>query len=274
MTTRIQQGFPGVAGKTYLLLENGDEKLERVYALEQAPEPIYLFADTDLAAHQEQGPLLLCLSGSALLDEYRNAPNEWRGLLLSSPQPLEELLAHLRRMLIVSFDGNRKALLRYYDPRVASYFFPACDADSVTPWLGPIQQLIWHGGTWADSAQGLSHWHSLSNLNGTAVTEQPLLMPLNQQQTNALERQQLEHFTYEWLQGQSGMPFSLAWDYLQQGLAASFDEADALQAYLDLRTQYPDHATHPIPPAGDTQQRLQQLRAYLEVSPTLKESHA
>ena len=85
MTMCIQQSFPGVTGKTYLLLENGDEKLERVYALEQAPEPISLFADTELAAHQEQGPLLLCLSGSALLDEYRNAPNDWRGLARADP---------------------------------------------------------------------------------------------------------------------------------------------------------------------------------------------
>lgn len=274
MTMHIQQGFPSVTGKIYLLLEHSDEKLERVYTLEQAPEPISLFADTELAAYQEHGPLLLSLSGSALLDDYRTAPDGWRGLLMSSSQPLEELLEHLRRMLVVSFDGNRKAVLRYYDPRVASYFFPACDAESVAAWLGPIQQLIWHGGTWADSAQGLAHWHSLNNLNGTTVVEQPLPIPLNQPQANALERQQLEYFTYEWLQGQPDVSFSLAWDYLQQGLVASFDEAEALQVYLDLRAQYPGHSTHPVPPAGDTQQRLQQLRAYLEVSPTLKEPHA
>lgn len=273
MTVHSQQDFPVITNKTYLLLEGSDPKLDRVYAMEQAPEPIPLFFDTELAAYQEHSPLLLCLSNSALLDEYRTAPDNWRGLLLSSPQPPEKLLAYLRRMLIVSFDTNRKGLLRYYDPRVASYLFPACDAETIAAWLGPIHQLIWHGGTWADSGQGKAQWHSVNNIGGTTMVDLTLPIQLNQKLVQALERQQLEWFAYDWQRSHPNVPFALAWGCLQQGLSAGFDEADDLQAYLDLRVQYPEHSTHPIPSAGDTQQRLQQLRAYLEVSPTLKEPH-
>ncbi|MEO4048564.1 DUF4123 domain-containing protein [Pseudomonas sp. CAU 1711] len=272
MRLLIQQTLPSIAGQPYLLVEHSDNLLQRAYSLEPQPEPAPLFADTELAAHQNDGPLLLRLSpGSALLDAYSKAPGDWPGLLLSTTQPASTLLSHLRRLLVVGFGERRKALLRYYDPRVASYFFPACEAQNSTTWLGPIQQLTWHGGTWDNAAQGLSQWHQLA-YPGTD-TQAPAPLQLSARQSRALEHQQLERFAYEWQQGQAGVSFAVAWDYLQLGLNCGFDDPDSLRAYLDLRVQHPSHDAHPIPPAGDAAQRLQQLRAHLE-APAFKEQYA
>lgn len=124
MSILIQQTLQAIFGQPYLLVERSDDLLQRAYRLEPQPEPEPLFTDTELAAHQDDGPLLLRLSpGSALFDAYSKAPGDWPGLLLSTIQPASTVLAHLRRLLIVGFGERRKALLRYYDPRVASYFF-------------------------------------------------------------------------------------------------------------------------------------------------------
>ena len=271
MSILIQQTLQAIFGQPYLLVERSDDLLQRAYRLEPQPEPEPLFTDTELAAHQDDGPLLLRLSpGSALFDAYSKAPGDWPGLLLSTIQPASTVLAHLRRLLIVGFGERRKALLRYYDPRVASYFFPACAAESSTTWLGPIHQLNWHGGTWRDAAQGLSQWHQLTHPE--TRTTPPVPLQLSARQSRAIEHQQLERFTYEWQQARKGVSFDQAWDYLQQGLACGFDEHDSLHAYLDLRIQYPAHDVHPIPPTGDAQERLQLLRAHLE-APAFKKQY-
>jgi hypothetical protein len=72
----------------------------------------------------------------------------WHGLLLMSDASASTLLAHLRRMLTVSFGLHHRTLLSFYNPQTASYFFDACDARELSRWLGPISQLRWFGGTW------------------------------------------------------------------------------------------------------------------------------
>ncbi|PMZ30080.1 hypothetical protein C1X25_38370, partial [Pseudomonas sp. GW247-3R2A] len=74
-----------------------------------------------------------------------------------------QLLEHLRRMLTVTFGLHHRALLSYYNPHTASYFFDACDALELSRWLGPISQLRWFGGTWADRAIGSQGWQQLFN---------------------------------------------------------------------------------------------------------------
>ncbi|PAU60432.1 DUF4123 domain-containing protein [Pseudomonas indica] len=274
MSDMTQADFPSLTPPLYLLLEHDDDLLQRVYEQEPSAVPQRLFANTELDAHRDQGPLLVPLStDDALLAAYRSAPSDWPGILLACDRPEAELLEHLQRLLIVRFDGNRKALLRYYDPRVASYFFPACDVQSSPAWLGPIRQVAWHGGTWADSAADEATWHCLNNPEAANATPMTAPMPLDDRQTRALERQQLERFVYDWQQRHPQQPFTLAWVWLHQGLAVGFDEYDDLTAYLDLRAQYPGHTDHPAPSTGETRQRLQQLRDYLEASPASKEIH-
>jgi len=124
----------------------------------------WLFEDTEWQALQEQGPVLIDLqSCPALADLYRVDGQRWPGLLMFSEATASTLLAHLRRMLSVSFNLHHRALLSYFNPNTASYFFDACDAEELSRWLGPISQLRWFGGTWADRALGCEGWQRLFN---------------------------------------------------------------------------------------------------------------
>jgi hypothetical protein len=125
---------------------------------------VSLFDGTEWHALREHGPLLIDLrTCPALADACQHDAQQWRGLLLTSEASCATLLAHLRRMLTVSFGLHHRALLSFYNPQTASYFFDACDAAELSRWLGPISQLRWFGGTWADRAIGSQGWQQLLN---------------------------------------------------------------------------------------------------------------
>jgi hypothetical protein len=262
MSVAILEGLPNLSTPFYMLLECDDALLQRIYQLEADPQPQALFAQTELAAHIEQGPWLMRLApDSQLLVAYRQAPEQWPGVLLSSSRATDEALAHLRKILVVQFEGERKGVLRYYDPIVASYLFPATEA--INAWLGPIEQFVWYGATWAANAEQAKRWHSLKAVPASQGSLSNSGIFLDKAQLVALERQQLEAFAYKWWQARSNISFAQVWDYLQQGIAAGFDEEQSLSAYLDLRASHPQHLNHPRIAPGETPLRLQQLQAWL-----------
>lgn len=270
MSVSILEGFPYLSAPLYMLLELDDEILQRIYQMEADPDPQPLFADTELSAHLDQGPWLVRITPEGqYLAAYRQEPGQWPGILLASKQPMEVLLAHLRRMLIVQFDGQRKGVLRYYDPRVASYLFPATEATGT--WLGPIEQFVWHSSTWPEQASGTCHWRTLQGANEPAMVPSSGLA-LDKPQIAALEQQQTEAFAYDCWQTQSQAEFSQVLAYLQQGLAAGFDEEQSLSTYLELRLTHPRHRNHPQIAAGQDEWRLQQLQAWLEATPAPMEN--
>lgn len=270
MSVQILAGLPNLSTPLLMLLELDEPLLRRIYQLEPDPRPEALFADTELGAHVEQGPWLIQLMpDSPLLSAYRQAPEQWPGLLLSSGRPVDELLAHLRAMLVVQFEGERKGILRFYDPRVASYLFAATEA--VTTWLGPIEQLFWYGSTWPDRSENISHWHSLRSESTHHGVPPDGGLILDRTQIAALERQQLESFAYEFWQGHSQTEFNQILGYLQQGLASGFDDEKSLGAYLEARLTYPQHLGHPQIASGQVQFRLQQLQSWLEATPAPSE---
>ncbi|CAI8926166.1 hypothetical protein D3C76_706460 [compost metagenome] len=218
-----------------------------------------LFEDTEWQALQEQGPLLIDLrTCPALADLYRVDGQRWRGLLISSEAPASTLLAHLRRMLTVSFDLHHRALLSYYNPNTASYFFDACDAEELSRWLGPISQLRWFGGTWADRALGCQGWQQLLN-PGLAVRPLAVEEDLSPWQREKLQTCLLEQHAWRWSQS-TGTDFMRLWGHLEEGLALGFSERPVLDGWMWLRLQYPDAL--PVQPlSGATQQeRLESLR--------------
>jgi hypothetical protein len=271
MSVAILDGPPYISTPVFMLLEWDESLLQRIYQLEPDPQPYALFSGTELDAHLAQGPWLIQLaSDSSVLSAYRQSPEQWPGVLLSSAQPVEELLAHLRQMLVVQFEGNRKGILRYYDPLVASYLFPATDA--ITSWLGPIEQLFWHSATWAERSENTSHWWNLRRDSAGPMVPKTGGLVLDKLQVAALERQELEAFAYQYWLKHSYACFSQVYGYLLQGLAAGFDEEQSLNPYLALRLAHPRHIHHPHIAAGQAQWRLQQLQAWLEATPAPSES--
>jgi hypothetical protein len=219
-----------------------------------------LFEGTEWHALKDHGPVLVDLrTCPALADTCRHDAHQWQGLLLTSEACATPLLAHLRRMLTVSFGLHHRALLSYYNPQTASYFFDACDAGELTRWLGPISQLRWFGGTWADRAIGSQGWQQLLN-PGLAVRPLAPEEDLSPRQRENLQTCLLEQHAWRWSQA-TGCEYLRLWSHLQEGLALGFSERPVLDGWLWLRLQY--HGAVPqLPLVGNTQQeRLDDLRS-------------
>jgi hypothetical protein len=219
----------------------------------------WLFEGTEWNVLREQGPTLVDLrTCPTLAAECQRDTQHWRGLLLVSEASASTLLAHLRRMLSVSFGLHHRALLSYYNPYTASYFFDGCDAGELSRWLGPISQLRWFGGTWADCAIGSQGWQQLLN-PGLAVSPLSVEENLSPRQREKLQTCLLEQHAWHWSRS-TGTDFTRLWSHLQDGLTLGFSERAVLDGWLWLRLQYPN-ATPTQPLAGRTQQeRLDSLR--------------
>ena len=218
-----------------------------------------LFESTQWHTLHEQGPLLVDLrTCPALVDLCIVDGQRWPGLLMVSEASASSLLAHLRRMLTVTL-GLHRALLSYYNPITASYFFDACDPAELSRWLGPVQQLRWFGGSWGDRAMGCEGWQRLSN-PGLVVRPLAVEESLSAGQQERLQTCLLEQHVWRWSRS-TGADFSRLWSHVQEGLALGFSERSVLDGWIWLRLQYPDAVTVQ-PLSGRTQQeRLDSLRS-------------
>ena len=218
-----------------------------------------LFEGTELHALRNEGPALIDLrTCPALAELCFSQAQVWRGLLMVGDVAAAQLLEHLQRMLMVTVGQHHRALLNYYNPNTASYFFDACDAVELSRWLGPIKQLQWFGGTWADRAIGSQGWQQLIN---PGLMVQPLVVEaaLSQRQREKLQTCLLEHHAWLWSQS-TEVDYNSLWHHLQEGLTLGFSERPALDGWLWLRLQYP-HGAVRQPLAGGTQrERLDNLR--------------
>ncbi|RON58405.1 DUF4123 domain-containing protein [Pseudomonas frederiksbergensis] len=219
----------------------------------------WLFEGTEWHALRERGPALVDVRDSpALLERCYREPHAWQGLLLFSEASAAVLLEHLRRMLTVTLGLHHRALLSYYNPHCASYFFDACDAEELSRWLGPISQLRWFGGTWADRAIGSQGWQQLLN-PGLAVSPLAFEENLSLRQREKLQTCLLEQHAWHWSRS-TGTDYNRLWSHVQEGLVLGFSERPVLDDWLWLRLQCPGALpTQPLP--GRTQQeRLDYLR--------------
>ena len=81
------------------------------------------------------------------------------GIFVLSSAPLETLLSHLARCLIVRTPGGSREYFRYYDPRVLRTLIPSLDALQRQQLFGPIQSFL----TWQPSDLTWSTWNSSLN---------------------------------------------------------------------------------------------------------------
>jgi hypothetical protein len=69
------------------------------------------------------------------------------GMFLTSPANLRALRNHFREFLRVETPDNREIIFRFYDPRVLRTFLPACNAEELRSFFGPVQTFIVEGAT-------------------------------------------------------------------------------------------------------------------------------
>ncbi len=110
--------------QTYLLLERSSVVylLQALYQREDVPQWLPLFADTSWAPYMEESPLLIQADGGSpfflwAIDGMAGS-GSIRGLILESPNRLDDVAEWTRRRLTVCFDDGRTGLLRFYDPLV------------------------------------------------------------------------------------------------------------------------------------------------------------
>lgn len=218
-----------------------------------------LFEGTEFHPLREYGPVLVNLRECPALAELcQSAPDTWSGLLLASEASPSQLLEHLRRMLTVTLGLHHRALLNYYNPHTASYFFDACDAQELSRWLGPIDQLRWFGGTWADRAIGCQGWQQLFNPR-LAVRPLAIEENLSPRQRDTLQTCLLEQHAWRWSRS-TGTDYNNVWAHLQEGLALGFSERPVLDGWLWLRLQHPDAVPGQSLSGITQQERLDSLR--------------
>ena len=220
----------------WILLERPAARLKTLYSLATHPDTQKLFANTSLNSFVERGPLLVRLNDQPTLTRaIEQTPTEWPGLLIDSETDTSSVLAHLRQMLIVKFDQQRKGILRYSDPTVASYFFAACTSQDLSLWLGPINSLSWYGATWAAQATGETGWQHLNNLDATdwRIERTHREMSISAAQEDALTRYRNEQFLYAWWEQHPQHSFAQANQLMAQALSQGIDDSDAISAFLN-----------------------------------------
>lgn len=154
----------------WLVVEQHSETLGRLYALDSTPEVAWLFDETLYASARDMGPLVVSTQpGTALWNAFVESQGTapLAGIAVASFADRDVMLSHLRHRLDAKFYGNRRGLLRYYDPWVAAHLF--ADAPS-SLWLGPLSGLFWHGGTFYQRAQYGALWYACRPAS-TAVKE-------------------------------------------------------------------------------------------------------
>ncbi len=234
MTAVRHVELPLITGPVYLLAEPQAGLAKKVYEIEPEPSPEYLFDHTPFTSLKEQSPLLFRVTEQGgLLELMRQNPQQLTGLLLTSPGEQGHLLQHLRALLEVGFDKQRKAIMRYYDPVVASYFWPATPPKELPRWMGPISQMFWFGGTWADKAEFGMSWHEMRLQDPPIEVAKPHRFILDDIQQQALIRQNIERFAFDWLQTHPVEPFAQLLHRIEAGLAAGYNHQNTLTDWLN-----------------------------------------
>ena len=122
----------------YLLVEEEERNKARVilpalYEQEGNPHWEPLFLGTPWQAHERRSPLLIQThAGSPFvhwLQQHSLEAGELRGLIIESTATLDQVAEWARAALRVTFDGQRKGLLRFYDPYVWHQLEPANISD-------------------------------------------------------------------------------------------------------------------------------------------------
>ncbi|WP_024330078.1 DUF4123 domain-containing protein [Thioalkalivibrio sp. ALR17-21] len=197
MSERVQA--PGLSGvwaaqkehAAWLVLDQAPSTLRRVYELDDAPEVEWLFRETRYAALEDRSPLLVrTRPDTPLWQAFAEARGEppMAGILLRTTTSPDDLVAHLRHRLEAAIGPNRRALLRFQDPWVASALF--ADESGAAQWLGPIDGVFWFGGTFAERAANGPIWHGLTRTPdeaGEPAGADAPPVPLTPEQRTALQ---------------------------------------------------------------------------------------
>ena len=193
---------------TWLVLEREARTLQRIYEIEESPDLHYLFHDTRYAEMGDKSPLVVRSSPETPLWQafVEGGAEPLKGIVVTSRTPTDVVMAHLRRLLEVSFYGRRRALLRFYDPWIMASLLGA--DTSVTRWLGPLAAIYWYGGTFDQRAEQGPAWHACLKRQEKGATQDVITseeIVLTREEEAALERFVADYPLWADLEARAGL---------------------------------------------------------------------
>ncbi|SFK55931.1 protein of unknown function [Desulfomicrobium apsheronum] len=127
----------------WLVLDPGchPDALARLYALEPDTKKTLLFLDSRLEHMHELSPRILPVTpGSLILDWLEeHDPRGW-GMVVASDAPIEDVLAHLRSLLLVKTEG-KNLIFRIWDGRILERICAAMPEEAPLL-LGPARLVL------------------------------------------------------------------------------------------------------------------------------------
>lgn len=145
---RARAALAAEAAPLFAVLDAARDPRVRSLVREAAEEVQSLYDGAEGQALADAAPYLVHLSrGGSLLDRLvREGWGQSWGVYLTSDRPFVEVRRHLRRLLFVRAEGERKRLyFRFYDPRVLRVFLPTCDVRQTDEVFGEIGSFLMEG---------------------------------------------------------------------------------------------------------------------------------
>ncbi|EHJ92589.1 DUF4123 domain-containing protein [Vreelandella boliviensis] len=177
----------------WLVLEENGKTLSSLYRQLQSVDFDWLFLQTRYKDFLKRSPILMPLNQATkgILETFSEDPRKGiaPGVIIASRAPRNEVLAHLRSCLEVTFYGNRKGMLRFYHPDIAAALFSQPEGVS-RQWFGPIAQWIWQGDEIGAKPTASPLWQALEADDQTdeSVLAPDQVLQLTRHQEQALER--------------------------------------------------------------------------------------
>lgn len=256
----------------YLLVEQKNDTLKKLYSGKfQYPQIDYLFDGTEISHLKNQSPLII-QDKTVTNATYYEFLEKQSGLLITSNVPKDQLLIHLRHIMLVYFSAEQFGLFRYYDPFIASYFFPSLDQTDNAFWMGPISQLEWYNVTWRERVKDQDKWKKHINIESEQWQSQRIdvqIKPiLKNQHIKVLEQMQQEKVAYKWQQNNHSNIVQASFDqivnWVQEAVKIGCWTDSEVESYLQIRSQYP---TKPLPEniaSQEIKQKLADIKYYFQ----------
>ena len=258
----------------YLLATPQKEIITKAYSGKFThPQLSYLFDHTDTTSLKEVGPVLLS-DTSVDITLLKEILEENSGLLITSTHSQQDILAQLRHNLFVYFKPDQIGIFRYYDPYIASYFFPSLNEQETVDWLGPIETIEWFNTDWRNKVNQPDQWQRHTNPHAKHWQPNPEKLKtkpiFTQNQILALQDMQEEKFAYYWQQDISKNLTQIDIDktiyWVKQGISTGFTSENSLNQYLTLRAQYPSVTLPDTWPSEQAQEKILYLQNYLQTA--------
>lgn len=132
-----------------------------------APLLLPMYRAPEDAQQEESAPVLIGYeSGDAFGQWFGQSSGDAVGISIESEAGPEAVQKHLRRFLMVQFEGdNRPVYFRYYDPAILRVFLPTCTETELQTLFGPIQAF------WTEGEEP-GRWLRFTHQNGQLVRQE------------------------------------------------------------------------------------------------------